>query len=74
MHFTRSTSESIPFARSPHPGNLFCRPLIDKYRTCNSAAEISAMQECVLKELEDSYKESREAHGTLSHSPLYCYD
>ena len=50
------------------------RSLIDKYQTCNSSAEVSAMEESVLKELEDSYKESREAQGALSPPLLEYYN
>ncbi|EKM57940.1 uncharacterized protein PHACADRAFT_90952 [Phanerochaete carnosa HHB-10118-sp] len=52
--------------------------LIDKYKTCKSSTEVSAMQENVLKELEDSYKHSREAQGEVNLTPdftaieIYC--
>jgi len=39
------------------------KSLIDKYTTCKSSTEVSAMQENILKELEDSYKHSREAQA-----------
>lgn len=39
------------------------RHLIDKYKTCTSSAEIVTMQETVLNELEQSYKQSREPQG-----------
>ncbi|KAI0761103.1 hypothetical protein BC629DRAFT_1043013 [Irpex lacteus] len=34
--------------------------LIEQYRTCNSAAEVTEMQEKILKDLETSYQQSRE--------------
>ena len=37
--------------------------LIEKYKTCKSSKEISVMQDTILKELEQSYQESREAQG-----------
>ncbi|GJE85691.1 ribosome biogenesis protein Tsr3 [Phanerochaete sordida] len=52
------------------------KTLIDKYRTCKSSAEVSEMQESILKELEDSYQHSRENQGDtdewLTPNPNHC--
>ncbi|PSR76269.1 hypothetical protein PHLCEN_2v8563 [Hermanssonia centrifuga] len=38
------------------------RQFIVQYKTCNTAEEVSAMQEKILRDLETSYQESRQAH------------
>ncbi|KIP06328.1 hypothetical protein PHLGIDRAFT_515580 [Phlebiopsis gigantea 11061_1 CR5-6] len=38
--------------------------LLDRYKACTSSSEIVAMQETILTELEQSYKDSRETQGT----------
>ncbi|KAH8117581.1 hypothetical protein DFH11DRAFT_1724566 [Phellopilus nigrolimitatus] len=35
------------------------RPYIERYKTCADAAEVTAMQETIIKELEESYESSR---------------
>ncbi|KAI9569147.1 hypothetical protein HD554DRAFT_2093482 [Boletus coccyginus] len=43
-------------------GDSFCevnRIYLDKYKTCKSAEEVTAMQNAILAELENSYQESR---------------
>lgn len=36
------------------------RPYIEKYKTCGTAEQVAAMQETIIKELEDSYEQSRQ--------------
>ncbi|KAL5529002.1 hypothetical protein ACEPAG_4976 [Sanghuangporus baumii] len=35
------------------------KPYIERYRTCKSASEVSEMQEIIMRELEESYQQSR---------------
>lgn len=42
---------------------LLRRPFIERYRTCNTAEEVSQMQETIMEELEKSYEESRQQRG-----------
>ncbi|KAG9313654.1 hypothetical protein JVU11DRAFT_5986 [Chiua virens] len=44
------------------------RVYLDKYKGCKSAEEVSAMQDAILTELEDSYRESRK--DKLEHTGL----
>ena len=46
------------------------RHLLDKYKTCDSAEAVSAMQEEILAELEKSYDESRRTAG--KHQAILC--
>ena len=43
-----------------------CRHLLERYKTCESAAAVTAMQEQILPELEKSYDDSRRAAGEFS--------
>ncbi|KAI0773179.1 hypothetical protein BD413DRAFT_656578 [Trametes elegans] len=47
--------------------------LIDKYKTCESAEAVSAMQEEILAELERSYDESRRATGEFTTMFVQCH-
>ncbi|KAH7918644.1 DUF367-domain-containing protein, partial [Leucogyrophana mollusca] len=38
-------------------------PYLKRYRTCNSASEVSAMQDVIIAELEESYAASRKERG-----------
>lgn len=40
-----------------------CRHLLEQYKTCSTAAEVIAMQEKILDDLEISYEKSREDNG-----------
>lgn len=39
------------------------RNLLDQYKQCNSAAEMTETQERILRDLEEAYNESRNAPG-----------
>lgn len=47
------------------------RKYIRKYRTCASAEEVTAMQEQIMRELEEDYQKSREIRGTLPFTLFY---
>lgn len=36
------------------------RPYIERYKRCGTAEQVTAMQETIIKELEDSYEQSRQ--------------
>ncbi|EIM88684.1 DUF367-domain-containing protein [Stereum hirsutum FP-91666 SS1] len=46
------------------------RPFIERYRTCNTAEEVSQMQETIMEELEKSYEESRQQRDLLEGTDL----
>ena len=41
------------------------RPYLDRYKSCTSAAEVSEMQETIIRELEQSYEQSRQENSKL---------
>ena len=47
------------FVSHAHIDLIYHRIYLDKYKTCKSAEEVSAMQDAILAELQSSYEESR---------------
>ena len=43
------------------------RPYIERYRTCASSVEVSEMQEKIMRELEESYNQSRSEDSRFFH-------
>lgn len=46
------------------------RPYIERYRTCASSVEVSEMQEKIMRELEESYNQSRSEDSRFFH--FFC--
>lgn len=49
-----------------------CRPYIERYKPCKSAAEVSEMQETILREIEETYQQSRRETSMSTYGRSHC--